>query len=125
MGSFEIWLEVLSWTKALFEATTQGIDLYRAYEGHRREQSTIVEARRVSETDSTYSPAEVEAILKRLQACRDRFISEGSGQARRECLCSVFTDAMNGIGGALPRIDDWQRMFSKLCGPPAKPSRDP
>ncbi len=114
MGSFEVWLEVLSWTKALFEATTLGADLYQAYDRHRREKDTIAEARRVSETDSTYSPEEVAAILKRLQACRDRFVTEGSGPARRQCICSVFKDAMDGNGGKMPRIDDWQNMSEQL-----------
>jgi hypothetical protein len=117
MGSFEVWLEVLSWTKALFEATTLGVDLYKAYDHHKREHSTIAEARRVSETDSTFSPEEVEAILRRLQSCRDRFVTEGSGQARKQCLCSVFKDAIEGNGGVLPHIDDWQNIFSRLQCP--------
>ena len=120
MGSFEIWLEVLSWTKALFEATTLGVDLYKAYDQHKRERSTITEARRVSENVSTFSPEEVEAMLKRLQSCRDRFVTEGSGQARRQCLCSVFKDAIEGNGGELPRIDDWQNIFSRLQCPKQK-----
>ncbi|HVW78707.1 MAG TPA: hypothetical protein VHB45_13925 [Alloacidobacterium sp.] len=114
MGSFEIWLEVLSLTKALFEATTLGADLYKSYDAHRKEHDTIAEARRVSKTDSTYSPKAVEAILKRLEACRDRFVLEGSGPSRKQCLCSVFRDAMEGNGGELPQIDDWQNMLQKL-----------
>jgi len=117
MGSFEVWLEVLSWTKALFEATTLGADLYTAYDQHRRERDTIAEARRVSATDSTYSPEEVDAILRRLQACRDRFVTEGSGPARRNCLCSVFRDAMEGNGGQMPPIDNWRGMFDQLNCP--------
>ena len=117
MGSFEVWLEVLSWTKALFDATTLGVDLYKAFEQHRQEADTIAEARRVSRTDSTYSAAEVEAILRRLEACRERFVTEGSGTARRQCLCSVFKDAMDGNGGQLPRIDNWQHMFQQLNCP--------
>ena len=114
MASFQVWLEVLSWVKALFEATTLGVDLQRAYQQHRVEKDTIAEAERVSRVFSTFSEDEVEAILKRLQACRDRFITEGSGQARQQCLCSVFSDVIDGNGGTLPHIDDWENIFRQL-----------
>jgi hypothetical protein len=114
MASFQAWLEVLSWIKALFEATTLGVDLQRAYQQHHEERATIDEAQRVSVAFSTFSEDEVEAILKRLKACRDRFITEGSGQARRQCLCSVFKDVIDGNGGTLPHIDDWENIFRQL-----------
>jgi hypothetical protein len=114
MASFHIWLEVLSWTKALFDGITLGADLYQALERHRNEADTIQEAQRVSKAYSTYSEREVEAILSRLQACRDRFIQEGSGPARQRCLCSVFKDVIDGNGGKLPRIDDWERFYREL-----------
>ncbi|SRR6266550_387333 len=114
MASFHIWLEVLSWTKALFEATVLGADLRKAYEQHRQEKATIGEAKRVSHTFSTYSEEEVEALLNRLKQCRDRFIQEGSGPNRAKCLCSVFADAMVGNGGKLPLIDDWGRFYKQL-----------
>lgn len=117
MASFHVWLEVLSWTKALFEATTLGVDLRNAYEQHRQEKDTISEAKRVSETVSTYSEEEVEALLNRLKQCRDRFIQEGSGPSRAKCLCSVFADAMAGNGGQLPDIDDWQKFYRQLNCP--------
>lgn len=120
MGSFEVWLEVLSWTKALFEATTLGADLYKPHDQHLHEKDTIAEARRCSSTDTTYSPGELDAILKRLQACRDRFVSEGGGEARRGCLCSVFKDIMAGDGGRLTRYDNWQNMFRQLNCPKAQ-----
>jgi hypothetical protein len=117
MASFHIWLEVLSWTKALFEATTLGADLRKAYQRHLREKDTIAEAQRVSQTFHTFSEEEVQALLDRLKACRDRFITEGSGPARAKCLCSVFADAMAGNGGELPVIDDWRRFYRKLNCP--------
>lgn len=114
MASFHVWLEVLSWTKALFDATTLGADVYEAYEKHVHEKDTIAEANRVSRVFSTYSDGELEAILKRLQDCRDRFISEGSGENRRRCQCSVFKDVIDGNGGKLPAIDDWENIFLQL-----------
>jgi hypothetical protein len=114
MASFHVWVEVLSWTKALFEATVLGADLRKAYERHRQEKDTIAEAERVSQTFSTYSEEEVQAILNRLKDCRDRFVKEGSGPARQRCLCNVFKDVVDGNGGKLPRIDDWERFYREL-----------
>ena len=114
MASFQTWLEVLSWTKALFDAITLGADIRKAYNRHRNERDTMAEADRVSRTFSTYSEEEVQAILDRLQACRDRFIQEGSGPARKRCLCNVFNDVMAGNGGRLPLIDDWERFYHEL-----------
>jgi hypothetical protein len=124
MASFHVWLEVLSWTKALFEATTLGADLRKAYEKHRKEKSTIEEARRCSRVFSTYSEEELQAVLKRLEGCRDRFVSEGSGTARRQCQCSVFKDVIDGNGGDLPEIDDWRRIFRQLRCSEVKTARE-
>lgn len=117
MASFHVWLEVLSYTKALFEGITLGADVREQYRKHRAEKATIAEARRASQHVSTYSQEELEAILARLQACMDRFIQEGSGAARRRCLCNVFRDAIEGNGGTLPRIDNWQHMYKQLNCP--------
>jgi hypothetical protein len=114
MASFHTWLEVLSYIKALFEAITLGTDIQRQYEKHRSEQDTIAEAQRVSQVFSTYSEPEVQSILERLKACRDRFISEGSGTGRKKCLCSVFKDVIDGNGGTLPHIDDWENIYNQL-----------
>ena len=115
MASFHVWLEVLSYTKALFEGVTLGADVRKAYERHRQEKDTIAEAERVSEVfSSTYSEEEVQAILDRLKGCRDRFVKEGSGAARQKCLCNVFKDVVEGNGGKLPHIDDWQRFYQEL-----------
>jgi hypothetical protein len=114
MASFHTWLEVLSYIKALFEAITLGADIQQQYEKHRTERDTIAEAERVSLAFSTYSEKEVQAILDRLKACRDRFITEGSGAGRRKCLCSVFKDVIDGNGGKLPHIDDWENIYGQL-----------
>ncbi len=79
-----------------------------------RKPYTIAEAERVSQVFSTYSEPEVQAILERLKACRDRFITEGSGTGRKKCLCSVFKDVIDGNGGKLPHIDDWENIYNQL-----------
>jgi hypothetical protein len=62
---------------------------------------------------STYSDEEVEAIRDRLDGCRQRFISEGSGPNRATCLCSVLQDVKDGNGGSIP-FDDWARTYETL-----------
>ena len=117
MASPEVWLEALSWTKAVFDLLTAGANVYDAYEKHRREKDTITESLRVSKAFSTYSDAEIEAVSKRLKECRDRFIAEGSGSQRARCFCSVLNDLKEGNGGVLPVIDDWKRMYDQMhCG---------
>jgi hypothetical protein len=114
MASFHVWLEVLSYVKALFEAITLGADVRKQYQKHHAEKDTIAEAQRVSQVFSTYSEQEVEAILARLKACMDRFVQEGSGAARKRCLCNVFRDVIEGNGGRLPHIDDWENIYRQL-----------
>jgi hypothetical protein len=117
MASLHVWLEVLSYVKALFEGITLGADVRQQYQKHRNEKATIAEAERVSQAFSTFSESEVQAILDRLKACRDRFIKEGSGPARKQCLCNVFKDVIEGNGGRLPQIDDWENIHKQLNCP--------
>jgi hypothetical protein len=114
MASAQTWLEVLAWTKALFEATTKGIDLYGAYRKYTRDRETLAEASRVSVVFSTFSEAEVAALLERLEGCRDRFVEQGGGAERTRCICSILNEARRANGGTLPLIDDWQRIYSTL-----------
>lgn len=117
MASPEIWLEVLSLTKALFDAVKSGEDVIASYRRHRQEQATIQESKRVSAKLSSYSQREVEAILSRLEECRDRFIKQGGGAARSRCVCSVLNEVKAGNGGQLPAIDDWENIYRQLgCG---------
>lgn len=117
MASFALWLEVLSWTKALFEAVTLGADVREQVRKHRQEKDTIAEAQRASVAFSTYSDAEVEAILNRLKHCEADFIATTDGAARHRCLCHVFAQIIAGNGGTLPIIDDWQNIFRTLNCP--------
>lgn len=114
MATAQTWLEVLAWTKALFEAATSSVNLYDTYQKHKAERDTQEEASRVSQAFSTFSEEEVGAMLERLKGCRDRFIAQGGGQERSNCICSVLNEAKRGNGGTLPHIDDWKRIFSTL-----------
>jgi hypothetical protein len=114
MASPQTWLEILAWVKTLFEATKATIDLRATYEKYVKDKDTIRESERVSHDFSTYSDAEVESMLFRLKGCRDRFVSQGGGAERAKCICSVLQEAMEGNGGTLPRIDDWENIFRRL-----------
>lgn len=115
MADSGTWLSILALVKAIFDAVKSGTDLATAYESHRNEEDTIYESNRVSLAfASTYSDAEVDALLKRLEACRDRFIAEGSGPQRARCLCSVLQDIKDGNGGQIPVIDDWANIYAQL-----------
>lgn len=112
------WLEVLAWSKALFESTKAGIDFAATLQKNREDGATIRESERASQSySSTYSDDELDAILKRLKGCRDRFIQQGGGIDRSRCLCSVLNEMRDGNGGRIPRVDDWERIYSELkCG---------
>jgi hypothetical protein len=114
MVSPELWLSVLALMKTLFESTKSVIDLDVTLEKYRHDPETIRESNRISVAYSTYSEAEVESLLRRLEDCRRRFIAQGGGADRAMCLCSVLREASEGNGGSLPIIDDWQNMYSQL-----------
>lgn len=114
MVSPATWLEILAWTKTLFEATKASIDLASTYRKYSNDPETIIEAQRVSVTFSTYSDQEVEALGERIKGCRDRFIAQGGGADRAQCICSVLNQALEGNGGTLPLIDDWQNIYNTL-----------
>jgi hypothetical protein len=109
-----LWLEALAGLKALYDVIEWGVDYAAALRKHKEESETIAESQRVAVAFSTYSDAEVEAIIRKINGCRDRFIQQGGGTDRARCLCSIFQEIKNGNGGDLPRIDDWQRMFDQL-----------
>ena len=62
---------------------------------------------------NTYELRELEAIRARLDGCYDHFVSEGGGEQRRTCLCSVVNDVVRGNGGVIP-IDDWAQRYEQL-----------
>jgi hypothetical protein len=115
-ASPETWLDALATAKAVFESIKSGIDFLTALRKYRQDRDTITESQRVSRVFSTYSDEEISSITKRLDECRRRFATEGSGEQRSKCFCSVFIDVADGNGRAIPLIDDWQNMFRQLCG---------
>ena len=118
-----LWLEALAGLKALYDLAQGGIDYATSLRKHRLEPDTIAESRRVSVAFSTYADREVEELNRKIEGCRDRFITQGSGADRARCLCSIFREIEAGNGGSLPEIDDWRRMYDQLCGPhPGKKS---
>ena len=111
------WIEALAGFKALYDLVKSGADYTKSLMTHRQEPDTIREAQRVSAAFSTYSDREVEEIIKKIEGCRDRFISQGGGKDRARCLCSIFNEIKDGNGGTLPDIDAWRDMYAQLnCG---------
>jgi hypothetical protein len=82
MASPLLWLEALAGLKALYDLAQGAVDYAANLQRHRQERDTIAEASRVSAAFSTYSDAEVEAIIRRINGCRDRFISQGGRGSR-------------------------------------------
>jgi len=112
-----LWLEALAGLKALYDLSQGAVDYVSNLERHRQEASTLAEAQRISVDFSTYSDREVAELIRKIEGCRDRFIAQGSGRDRAQCLCSIFNEIKAGNGGILPHIDDWQRMYAVLrCG---------
>jgi hypothetical protein len=109
-----LWLEALAGLKALYDLSEGAVDYAASLRKHRDEKDTQAAARIASATYSTYSDAEIEAILKRIEGCRQRFITQGGGDDRKICLCSIFKEIAAGNGGVLPDVDDWGNMFRRL-----------
>jgi len=114
MASALLWLEALAGLKALYDLAQGGIDYAASFRRHRSENDTVAESGRAAALYSTYSDAEVQELIKKIEGCRDRFIMQGSGADRTRCICSIFQEIAAGNGGKLPKIDDWQRMFDQL-----------
>jgi hypothetical protein len=112
-----LWLEALAGLKALYDLAQGGVDYAASLRKHRQEKDTIAESQRASATFSTYADREIEELIKKIEGCRDRFITQGSGADRARCFCSIFKEIEAGNGGSLPVIDDWQRMYDQLCRP--------
>jgi hypothetical protein len=110
-----LWLEALAGLKALYDLVSGAPDYLESYQRHREERDTIAESKRASQVFSTYSDRELEALIRKIEGCRDRFISQGSGEDRARCFCSILEEIKAGNGGRLPLVDDWERMYNQLC----------
>jgi hypothetical protein len=119
MADAFLWLEALAGLKALYDLSEGAVDFAASLNRHREEKETQLAAQYASADYSTYSNAEIEAILKRIEGCRLRFITQGGGEDRKNCLCSIFKEIVAGNGGTMPRVDDWDNMFRRLnCSGP-------
>jgi hypothetical protein len=108
------WLEALAGFKALYDLVSGAPDYYASLKRHREEQATVRAAHLANQLYSTFSDRELEELIHKIEACRDRFIQQGSGKDRSRCLCSIFNEIMDGNGGELPNIDGWHEMYAQL-----------
>lgn len=108
------WAATGAMISAMVDVIQLGRESFQAYFA-RRAAAPDARARGVGleRAFSTYSPAEVEAIANRIDSCRRRFIEEGAGGSRRQCLCSVLRDVREGNGGTIPD-PEWQRAYETL-----------
>jgi hypothetical protein len=114
-ASAQTWLDMLAWTKALFETTKATVDVVAIFQKYRNDPETQREAQRVSAVFSTFSEEEVQSLSKRMANCQTQFAVEGNADQRLSCICSVLDTAKTANGGRLPLIDDWQKIHNQLC----------
>lgn len=118
MASKQAWLEVLAWTKALFEGTKAPLNLLAAFEHNLKEPNLDREAGRASKDFFFYSEEQVESMHRRLTGCRDRADTQGREELGA-CLCGVMNEAIAGNGGELPDFEGWREMYAHLkCSHP-------
>ena len=99
---------------AMIDVIRFGKDAYEEFYARRTKDPSLpskVDA--LERAFSTYSAEEVEAIYGRIANCRKRFIEEGAGAARKNCLCSVLSDVREGNGGSIPD-PEWEGMYNQL-----------
>jgi hypothetical protein len=114
MLTLEQFAELSAIVSAMADVYLVGRDTYAVFFARRRAAPDFVDKGRVLQRIySTYSDSEIEAIRKRIENCRDRFIAEGSGEARRTCLCRVLSDVKAGNGGNIP-VPDWANIYKQL-----------
>lgn len=111
------WNAIAAMISAMADVITIGRESYDFYLRLRHaDPSTAETAEILAKAFSSYSPDEIAAIENRITRCRDRFIQEGAGEARRKCFCSVLRDVRDGNGGTFPN-PEWERTFTHLNCP--------
>ena len=83
MASPQMWLEVISWVKALVDVSSLSSEAYSAYRRHRAEPDTRLAAEMASAKYSTFSDQELAAIAKRLRSVQ-RSIYSGRERSPEE-----------------------------------------
>lgn len=108
------WVAIAAIVSAMCDVINTGRDIFlEFYERRITAPDAMERAATLQQALSTYTDDEIKAINKRLQACRDRFVREGSGPHRRDCLCSVLQDVKDGNGGTIP-LPDWEQSYRTL-----------
>jgi hypothetical protein len=114
MLTLEQFSQLAAIISAMADVYTIGKESFSEYLARRQKSDRYEEqGKALQEALSTYSDAEVDAIRARIEECRSRFIYEGSGPARKTCLCSVLRDVREGNGGSLPD-PEWEKYFNIL-----------
>ena len=112
--TLEQWANLAAIVSAMVDVLTIGKESFQRYLNLRMEDPALPELAVVLDAaDSTFSDQELDAIKRRIEACRDRFVREGSGEQRKECLCSVLKDVKDGNGGDIP-VPDWADAYRQL-----------
>ena len=112
----QYWAGIAALISGMVDVINLSVPLGQAVAKRSADPGTAIAARALQAALSTYSDEEVKAIERRLKSCRDRFVTEGSGGQRADCLCSVLRDVSDGNGGEIP-VDDWEQAYKQLkCG---------
>jgi hypothetical protein len=99
---------------AMTDVYTVGRDSFTSFLDRRKRASDYLSrGELLKHALSTFSDRELDAIKERIEGCRDRFINEGSGVRRKNCLCSVLNDVRDGNGGSIP-IPEWDDIYNQL-----------
>lgn len=99
---------------AMVDVVQLGSESFQTYLKRRQADPSLPDKERALEIAfSTFSAPELRSIHERIESCRQRFIEEGSGKARRGCICSVLRDVREGNGGTIPD-SEWEKSFQKL-----------
>lgn len=99
---------------AMVDVVQLGKESFQTYLKRRQGDPSLPDKERaLSIAFSTFSAPEIRSIHERIESCRQRFIEEGSGSARRGCICSVLHDVREGNGGSIPD-PEWEKSFQQL-----------
>ena len=115
------WASFAAIISAMCDVLNTGRDAFQEFfDKHTKAPDSAVRAASLQKALSTYSEEEKQAILERLQRCRDRFKLEGSGAQRRICFCSVLQDVKDGECGIISD-PEWQRTYDQMACAALKP----
>jgi hypothetical protein len=117
-GAPDLWLDVLSWVKTLFDLTKSTVDLVDLERTHRNTAAILKQSGRLSASASNFRR------FPRLRSSRYWIESRVAviGSSHKEAvpivhgsIRSVLNGAREGNGGKLPLIDDWRKIYDQLA----------